>query len=189
MPAHEAAGPAALQRYAAAVDTFLAIASKREVRRYADRPLPDQSQRRILDAGRVSGSSANRQRSRFVAITDRDRLERLAETVYTPANVRGAQLAVAIAVHGKGPASFDAGRAAQNMMLAAWNEGVGSCPNGMPDRAATAQVLGLREGEEPAIVLTFGYPHRPRRDPQSQPAESWVAAADRKPFEEVVERL
>jgi hypothetical protein len=62
-------------------------------------------------------------------------------------------------------------------------------PNGMPDRAATAQVLGLREGEEPAIVLTFGYPDRPRRDPESQPAEAWAAAADRKPFEEVVERL
>jgi hypothetical protein len=59
----------------------------------------------------------------------------------------------------------------------------------MPDRAAAARVLGLREGEEPAIVLTFGYPHPPRRDPQSQPAETWVAAADRKPFEEVVERL
>jgi nitroreductase len=145
-----AAGQAALRRYAAAVDAFLAIASKREVRRYPDRPLPDQSVRRILDAGRVSGSSANRQRSRFVAITDRERLERLAETVYTPDNVRGAQLAVAIAVHGKGPTSFDAGRAAQNMMLAAWNEGVGSCPNGMLDRGAAARVLGLREGEEPA---------------------------------------
>lgn len=171
------------------MDAFLAIASKREVRRYAGRPLSDESQRRILDAGRVSGNSANRQQARFVAIADRDRLGRLAETVHVPDNVRGAELAVAIVVHGKGPTSFDAGRAAQNMMLAAWNEGVGSCPNGMPDRAATAEVLGLREGEEPAIVLTFGYPERPRRDPESQPAEAWVAAADRKPFEEVVERL
>jgi nitroreductase len=75
------------------------------------------------------------------------------------------------------------------MMLAAWNEAVGSCPNGMADRAATAEVLGLREGEEPAIVLAFGYPERPRREPESQSAEAWVEAADRKPFEEVVERL
>jgi nitroreductase len=126
---------------------------------------------------------------RFLAIADRDRLARLAETVYTPDNLRRAQLAVAIAVHGKGPTSFDAGRAAQNMMLAAWNEGVGSCPNGMPDRAAAAEVLGLRQGEEPAIVLSFGYPERPLRDPELQPAEAWVAAADRKPFEDVVERL
>jgi nitroreductase len=182
-------GPAAHRRYAAVVDAFLAIASKREVRRYADRPLSGELQRRILDAGRVSGNSANRQQLRFVAIADRDLLAQLAETVYVSDNIRGARLAVAIVVHGKGPTSFDAGRAAQNMMLAAWNEGVGSCPNGMPDRAATADVLGLREGEEPAIVLTFGYPERPRREPESQSAEAWVEAADRKPFEEVVERL
>jgi hypothetical protein len=59
----------------------------------------------------------------------------------------------------------------------------------MPDRAAAAEVLGLREREEPAIVLSFGYPERPLRAPESQSAEVWVAAADRKPFDEVVERL
>jgi len=32
------------------VDTFLAIASRREVRDYADRPLPDDVVHRILDA-------------------------------------------------------------------------------------------------------------------------------------------
>jgi nitroreductase len=178
-----------VRQYAAVVDTFLAIASKREVRRYTDRPLTGELERRILDAGRMAGTSGNRQRVRFVVVADRDRLAELAETVYTPDNLRGAPLAIAIAVHGKGPTSFDAGRAAQNMMLAAWNEGVGSCPNGMPDRAVAAGVLGLREGEEPAIVLSFGYPERPRRDPESQSAEAWVAAADRKPFEEIVERL
>jgi nitroreductase len=167
------------------VDTFLAIASKREVRSYADRPLPDESQRRILDAGRVSGSSANRQRSRFVAITDRDRLERLAETVYTPDNVRGAQLAVAIAVHGKGPTSFDAGRAAQNMMLAAWNESIGSCPNGVADAGALASVAGAAEDEQVAMVLTFGYPARPV-DPESRSPEEWIERADRLPFDQVV---
>jgi nitroreductase len=182
-------GVTPLRQYPAAVDTFLAIASKREVRSYADRVLPEEVQRRIFDAGRVSGTSGNRQGLRFVAIADRDRLARLARTVYTPDNLRGAQLAVAIAVHGKGPTSFDAGRAAQNMMLAAWNEGVGSCPNGMPDRSAAAEVLGLREGEEPVIVLSFGYPERPLRNPESQSAEAWLAAADRKPFEEIVERL
>jgi nitroreductase len=75
------------------------------------------------------------------------------------------------------------------MMLTAWNEGVGSCPKGMPDRAATAEVLGVPDGEEPAIVLTFGCPRRPRREPESQSAKAWVEAADRKPLEEVVERL
>ena len=171
------------------MDAYLAIASRREVRRYSERPVPEEIQRRILEAGRVSGSAANRQPWRFVWVTDRELLERLAEVVYEPSNLRGCAFAVAIAVSGKGPTSFDAGRAAQNMLLAAWNEGVGSCPNGMPDRAATGEVLGLPEGGEPAILLTFGYPARPGRDPESRPAGRWIAAAKRKPFEEVVERL
>jgi nitroreductase len=171
-----------------AVDAYLAIASRREVRSYSDRPVPEDVQRRILDAGRVSGSSQNRQQWRFVWVTDRGLLERVAEVVFVPGNLRGCAFAVAIAVSGKGPTSFDAGRAAQNMMLAAWNEGVGSSPNGMPDRAAAGEVLGLSDGEEPVIVLTFGYPARPGRDPEPRPAEEWIAAADRKPFDEVVER-
>ena len=45
----------------AAMDTFLAIISRREVRTYADRPVPTDVQRRILEAGRMSGSSTNKQ--------------------------------------------------------------------------------------------------------------------------------
>jgi hypothetical protein len=59
----------------------------------------------------------------------------------------------------------------------------------MPDRAATATALGgLAAGEEPAIVLSFGYPAKPR-NPESRSAEEWVAAADRKPFDEIVSRI
>jgi nitroreductase len=171
------------------VDAYLAIASRREVRNYSARPVPEEVQRRILEGGRVSGSSANRQQWRFVWVTDRGLLVRLADQVFVPSNVRLSAFAVAIAVSGKGPTSFDAGRAAQNMMLAAWNEGVGSCPNGMPDRAGAGEVLGLSDGEETAIILTFGYPARPGPDPETRPAEQWIEAADRKPFEEIVQRL
>jgi nitroreductase len=168
------------------MDTDLAIASKREVRQYADRPLPDDAVRRILDAGRVAGSSQNRQNRRFVAIRDRDLLERLAPCVYTPTNVLGAALAVAIVISGKGPTSFDAGRAGQNMMLAAWNEGIGSSPNGIADAELLAQVLGHGEDERIAIVLTFGYPARPS-DPARRTPEEWVERADRRPFDEIVD--
>jgi len=167
------------------VDAYLAIASRREGRRYADRPIPDEVVRRILDAGRLAGSSQNRQPWTFLVVGDRGRLERLAQAVFAPANVLGAALVIAIAVRPRGPAQLDSGRAAQNMMLAAWNEGVVSCPNGMPDRSHAAELLGLPEDQEPVIVLTFGYPQRPR-DPQARSTEEWVARADRKPFEQVV---
>ena len=91
-------------------------------------------------------------------------------------------------MRGGAPTAFDAGRAAQNMMVTACNEGIGLYPNGVPDADGTAQVLGLDEDERPAIVLTFGHPARPR-DPQRRSPEEWIARADRKPFEEVVRRL
>ena len=95
---------------------------------------------------------------------------------------------VAIAVTGKGPVSLDAGRCAQNMLLAAWDQGVGGSPNGTPDGDALAALLGLGEGERSAIVLTFGYPAKPR-DPSSRPPEDWSARANRKPLDELVARL
>jgi nitroreductase len=168
------------------MELWLAIASRREVRDYAETPIPDDVQRRILDAGRLSGSSKNSQPWRFVVVESSERRERLADLVYEPTNIRGAQLVVAVAVRGKGPVSLDAGRCAQNMLLTAWDQGVGGCPNGMPDRAAVAELLGLREGEEPAIVLTFGYPAKPR-DPSSRSPEEWSARVRRKSLDELVE--
>ena len=43
------------------MDAFLTIASKREVREYADRPVDPGLVRLILEAGRIAGSAANRQ--------------------------------------------------------------------------------------------------------------------------------
>jgi nitroreductase len=168
------------------MDTFLAIASRREVRAYADRPIPDEVVRRILDAGRLSGSAGNQQPWRFVLVSGEAQAA-LADAVSEPGNVRGAALVVVLVVGGKGLLSFDAGRSAQNMLLAAWNEGVGGSPNGVADRDAANAVLGVPEDQSIAIVLSFGYPARPR-DPDSRSAEEWSARARRKPLDELVER-
>jgi nitroreductase len=168
------------------VDAFLAIVSRREVREYDGRPLPDDSVRRILDAGRLAGSSRNRQARRFVVV--RSRVAEVAEAVYMSRNVRGAALVVAVVTFGKGPLAFDAGRAAQNMMLAAWDEGIGSCPNGIADAEAMGRALELAEGEQAAIVLSFGYPMG-ARSPERRPPERWIEAADRVPFEQSVQVL
>jgi nitroreductase len=157
------------------MDTFLAIASRREVREYTDAPIPPEIVHRILDAGRLSGSSRNTQQWEFVVVSDR---EALSEAVYAPGNVLGATLVVAIA----GSAfALDMGRAAQNMMLAAWNDGVGACPNGISDAELAERIVG----EPVGIVLTFGYPAKPR-DPSARSADEWSAKAKRKPFDEVV---
>ena len=170
------------------MDTFLAIVSKREVRDYADRPVPEDVQRRILEAGRVSGSSANKQQRRFIVIDSDEAKRSVAQTVYTSTNITRCAFAVAVVVFGRGPGHFDAGRAAQNMMLAAWTDGVGSCPNGMPDRGAARHALGVPESEEPAIILSFGYPARPV-DPERRSPDEWIAAVDRRAFDDLFTRI
>jgi nitroreductase len=162
------------------MDPYLAIASKRDERSYADTPVPPEVRQRILDAGRLTGSSRNRQPWEFVVVSGPAQ-GRLAETVYAPENVRGAALVVAIAGEASG---FDAGRCSQNMMLAAWGEGVVSCPNGLRDADAAAEICG---GAVRAL-LSFGYPVRPR-DPESRSAEEWSARANRKPLSELVREV
>jgi nitroreductase len=166
------------------MDTFLVVASRRETRDYADRPIPDEITRRILDAGRLAGSARNLQPWRFLVVEDPGAREQLAEAVYASANVRGARLVVAIL----GRSGFDTGRAAQNMMLVAWNEGVGSCPNGIKELEQARAALRLGADDEIAIVLTFGYPAR-ERDPLRHTPEEWSARAARKPLDELDERL
>ena len=161
------------------MDTWLAVASKREVRAYADTPIPDEIVSRILDAGRLAGSSRNTQQWEFVVV-ESARAE-LAAAVYAPGNVLGATLVVAIV---GGAFGMDVGRCAQNMMLAAWNDGVGSCPNGVADADAATRICG---GEVKAI-LSFGYPEKPR-DPQSRTADEWSAKANRKSLDELVRRV
>jgi nitroreductase len=162
------------------VDPYLAIASKRDERSYADTPVGDDIRERILDAGRLTGSSKNRQRWEFVVVSGEAK-DKLAEAVYAPENVASAALVVAIVGEA---GSFDCGRCAQNMMLAAWGDGVASCPNGVRDAEAAAEICG---GEVRAI-LSFGYPAKPR-DLAARSAQEWSERANRKPLSELVREL
>jgi nitroreductase len=171
------------------VDTLLAIASRRDERRTLQQPVPGEVVLRLLDAGRLSGSSRNSQPWTFVVPTSRSRIEQLAAAVYVPDNVLQAGLTVAILARGSGGrVFFDSGRAAQSMLLAAWAEGLASCPNGVADLERAREALAAAEDETPVIVLTFGLPDRPR-DPEGHTAAEWSARANRKPLDEVVRWL
>jgi nitroreductase len=128
----------------------------------------------------LTGSSKNRQPWEFVVVSGAARND-LAAAVYAPENVLAAAFVVAIVGEA---GSFDTGRCAQNMMLAAWGEGVVSCPNGVRDPESAARICG---GEVRAI-LSFGYPARPR-DPAGRDAEEWSARANRKALSELVREV
>ena len=60
------------------MDAYLAVASKRDQREYAERPVPEEAVRPSLDAGRVAGSAKNRQPWRFLVLGGRGLVAQIA---------------------------------------------------------------------------------------------------------------
>jgi nitroreductase len=162
------------------MDTYSIIISKRDTRAFTEQPVTDETERRIVQAGRMAGSSKNVQPCRFVIIDDPAVKEDVAKCGDFAAWIPTAPLLVAIAVTDAGTRNeFDAGRAAQNMMIAAWAEDVGSCPVSMHHAECARDALGLPEGWRVPIVLGFGYRAKPARS---------VPEAARLPWNEYVRR-
>lgn len=170
------------------MDARLLITSLRVTRSYRPASLGDQVETRILDAGRLTGSARNRQPWRFYVVGPSARAG-VAAAVFSPHHIASAPFVVAIAIEPGGRlGDVDAGRAAQNMMLAAWDEGVGSCPNGVADHDALAAVLGIEPRQRVPLVISFGVPD-PRRDPGGRSPERWSAGARRLPLSQLVRRV
>jgi nitroreductase len=170
------------------MDTLRVIASKREERDYSGRDIPDEALVTILQAGRVAGSARNAQPLRFSVVGGNTSRDELARTVTRPTNIAtAAALVLVSSVSSERWVLFDAGRAVQNMMLAAWAQEIGSCPNTITDPERMREVTGLPEGETPVTMVSFGYPSR-RRNPASKSFEGWIERIDRAPFERIVRR-
>src|SRR6059036_3466942 len=101
------------------MDTYLAVVAKREVREYTDRPVPEDVLTKILQAGRAAGSAKNSQPWRFIVLKDR---QHLSSAMMAPRNLDRCAVAIAVVLLNERQ-RFDAGRVAQNMMLAAWAVG------------------------------------------------------------------
>ncbi len=138
----------------AAMDAYRAVVDKRDQRAFLPKPLPDESLRRILQAGRMTGSSKNSEPNRLVVVRDRERLRALAGLSRFARWLADAAVVVVIAQ--TQPHEFDAGRCAQNMMVAAWNDGIGSCPAHLPE-ADLGKLLGIPAGVVINRVIGFGY--------------------------------
>jgi nitroreductase len=138
-----------------------AIRTKRAVRKFQDKPLPEEAIRAILNAGRRSQSSKNEQTWQFIAIRDKSILEALSKCGTYAGHLAGAALAVAILTpdpEGKFQIMFDAGQAAAFMQLAAWELGIGSVPASIYEHEKARQVLGFPSEWHLRVALSFGYP-------------------------------
>jgi nitroreductase len=143
------------------MEVFNAVRTVLAVRDYQDKPIPPDLLRRILEAGRLTGSSMNGQPWHFIVVDDRDTLRRLAGTSPSMSYVARAPVAIVVAIE-KSPYSIsDASRAIQSMVLTAWAEGVGSNWVGfLRSLDQVNSILGIPKEIDVLAVLPLGYPKK-----------------------------
>lgn len=107
-------------------DQLTFLRSLRAVRRYADRPIERRAHEAILEVVRWTGSGKNRQPWEVIVVQDRSALLQLSQYGRFASHLSGAAAAYVL-VMDSAEDQFDEGRLSQNIMLAAWAQGIGSC--------------------------------------------------------------
>src|SRR5207245_5717825 len=107
------------------METYKTILTKLDVRQFAPKKVPAEVKLKVLEAARASGTGNNRQEWRFILVEEKEMLKRLDEDSTSGGWVAGANFALLVLSDPTlGFHLIDAGRAVQNMELAAWDHGV-----------------------------------------------------------------
>jgi nitroreductase len=168
------------------METWDAITSRRNVRRFADRPIDAENLDRILEAGRRAPSSRNWQPWDFVVVTDRQQLQELSTVWRGAGHVADSAATVALVVaqgeeqNVQPRAEYDLGQTTMAMMIAAADAGVGSGHSAVGDQDRARELLGVPPDRRVAYLIDFGYPADRPLAPIRRP--------DRRPVDEVVHR-
>jgi nitroreductase len=156
---------------------FEVILSRRSIRSYENKEIPQEVLHQILEAGRQAPSAANRQPIRFVVVTNSEAKNELSKSLFgkhiknAPTVIVGCANEESI-LTGKW-AVVDATIALQNMVLAAWTLGIGSCWIGSFSEEKVKKLFEIPDKWKVVALLTLGYP-------AEQPK-----AKNRKPFEDL----
>jgi nitroreductase len=143
------------------MEVFDAVRTVLAVRNYQDKPVPAEVVRRIVEAGRLTGSSMNRQPWHFIVVESGDTLRQLGGLVKTGPYIAQAPLAIVVAIERTTFSVSDGSRAIQSMILTAWSEGVGSNWVGFRGLNEVKSLLSIPDELEVLGIIPFGYPVRP----------------------------
>ena len=151
------------------------ILSRRSIRRYENKDIPEEVLQQILETGRQAPSAANRQPIHFVIVTDRDILQNLCDNLinrfvkYAPVAIVGCADIKSL-LTGKW-AVVDATIAMENMVIAAWTLGIGSCWIGACNEEKVKELLKIPDKWKFVALLTFGYPAEQPKQRKKKPFE------------------
>lgn len=168
------------------MDTFECIATKLETREYSGKQVPWEVKEKVLEAARLTGSGINSQHWRFILVQAGDGTRKLAADSTTGQWVAGTDFAVIVLTDPKYHFhSFDAGRAVQDMQLAAWNYGVSSRVYTGFNLEAMRRDFELPKSLNLTVVVGFGYPKTKTRGRKNRRPLSEIAFLDihGRPFE------
>ena len=165
-----------------AEDRIAFLRSLRAVRSFRPDPVPQEVVDDILEVARWSGSASNRQPWELGVIRDRETLGALARVEGYANHLVDAPLGIVLVMAGERPTqeTYDEGRLAERIMLAALAHGVGSSVGWIVGggRDAAREILGVPEGRMVRTAISLGYP--------DEGARRRRAGQARKPLSEIV---
>jgi nitroreductase len=151
------------------------ILTRRSIRHYDERQIPEDVLAQILEAGRQAPSAVNRQPVHFVIVKDKEIKKGLSHFMFNrfindaPAVLVGCADVNSL-ITGKW-AIVDAAIAMQNMVIAAWVLGVGSCWIGAFDEKKVKELLKIPEKWKVVALVTIGYPEKKPKKKPKKPVE------------------
>jgi nitroreductase len=151
------------------------ILTRRSIRRYENKDIPEEVLQQILETGRQAPSAANRQPIHFVIVTDRDILKNLCDNLinrfvkYAPVAIVGCADIKSL-LTGRW-AVVDATIAMENMVIAAWTLGIGSCWIGACNEEKVKELLKIPDKWKFVALLTLGYPAEQPKQRKKKPFE------------------
>lgn len=162
------------------------LKSLRTVRVFSGEPVSQEALDDILEVARWSGSARNRQPWKFLVVRDRGTLERLAALEGYAQHLAGAAVAIVLVMAGN-PAkfeqeTFDEGRLAERISLAAASHGLGAAVGWFAGegRGAVKRILGIPDERLVRTALSLGHPA------QNPPHGKSTLLQGRKPLSDLV---
>lgn len=151
------------------MNVYEATTNRRTIRRFKQKPIPFETLKKIVNAGRLAPSSANLQPIEYIVIDEANLVENVFETLKwagyispagdPPTGERPVAYIIILANKKKNPGNCerDAAAAIENMILVALEEGIGSCWLGSIDTNKLTDILELPEHIKIDSVLALGY--------------------------------
>ncbi len=179
------------------MNVYDAIISRKSIRSYDTRPLKDEELSKILEAGRLAPSWQNKQCWQYVVVKDKDTIGKLAlrSGMISKSNffIKDAPVVIVACANPKDSGHLngqdyylvDVAISFQQMMLAAWELGIGSCWLGAFNDKKVQEILGISEKVKVVALSPFGYP-KDKDSLYAKAIKTFAGSKKRKDLEKIV---